>query len=323
MIVSLGQDRPQLVWQGQVEGVATLYIRGKQVDAGGKRSSALRQHFHFSHRLPDARVEVRLEKLEGRGHVQIVEQPRLDNSYTLAVRIEDRQPGGAPYSLAFYWDAERDRAENREMSRGGRLTWKGRVDDEVIVSCRQSACESNATSGAPVLRESCRFSQPLPDAEVEVNLEKTDGRGSIRLIEPPLEKNGYTARVLIRDPESGASDYSFTLRWTRPVERDTIQPVAQAGLIWRGRVEGQVQVTIRGGAAASQLLAGRPVTGEATEFLRPLPARSALNITLKKLNGRGPARIVELPSAQNHFELVLEIDSRASGPDDYQLEVDW
>ena len=319
-----GQERPQLVWHGQVEGVTTLYIHGKQVEVEEKRGSAARPRFHFHHRLPDTTLDVRMEKTEGRGYVEIVEQPRADNNYTLAVRIEDRQPGSAPYSLAFYWDASRDRSENpREFARGGRLTWKGRVDDEVIVSCRQSTCEANAASGNAVLREEYRFSKPLPSSAVEVNLEKTDGRGEIRLLEPPLEKNSYTARVLIRDPEKGASDYSFILRWARASEGDTAPIASQPGLIWRGRVEGRVRVAVRGGAAISQVLAGKPLGGESTNFFRPLPGSSDLNVALKKLSGRGDARIVERPSTQNHFELVFEIDSLATGPEDYQIEVDW
>ena len=333
MVLALGaaagslfsQERPQLVWQGQVDGVATLYIKGKQIEDGEKRRSTVQQqHFHFYHRLPETSLDVRLEKTEGRGYVQIVEQPRADNNYTLAVRIEDRQAGSAPYSLAFYWDAGRGRMENpREFSGGGRLTWKGRVDDEVIVSCHQSACDTNVIGGHAVLREDYRFTKPLPASDVEVTLEKTDGRGEVRLLEPPLEKNGYTARVLIRDPETGASDYSFTLAWTHPVERNAQPLGAHLGLIWRGHVEGQIRVTVRGGASVSEVLAGERAGGEVTSFFRPLPGSSDLNVVLKKLNGRGQARIVQNPSARNHFELVFEIDSRESGADDYQIEVDW
>jgi len=320
----LGQDRPQLVWQGEVEGVATLYIKGKRVETQEKRGSAFRHHFHFYHRLPDSSIDARMETTGGRGYVHILEQPRVDNDFTLAVRIEDRQSGSAPYSLAFYWDTSSDRMENsRDFSRGGRLTWKGRVDDEVVVSCRQSTCEANAANGQQVLHEDYKFLKPLPASEVEVNLEKNEGRGEIRLLEPPLEKNNYTARVLIRDPQAGASDYSFTLMWARSSKNETQQQPAQAGLIWRGRVDGHIRVTLRGGATASEVLAGKPLIGEGTNLYRPLPSRSDVNITLKKLSGRGQAQIVQLPTAQNHFELAFEIENGGAGPDDYQIEVDW
>jgi hypothetical protein len=320
-----GQDRPQLTWQGEVQGGATLSIRGKHVELeNSAHAKAPPQRFHFIHPLPDSTLDVRLEKIEGRGDVHIVEQPRIDNGYTLAVRIEDRQAGSSSYSLAFYWDASSSRLENPHIFKGGgRLTWKGRVDDEVIVTCHQSTCQSNATSGQPVLREEFRFSRPLPESEVELNLEDTEGRGEIRLLESPLEKNGYTARVLIRDPQAGMSDYGFTLTWTRPLPKESAQASAQLGLIWKARVDGLVRVVIRGGAAVSQVLEGKPVTAESTDFYRQLPAESTLNPALKKLSGPGRVQIVELPSSQNHFELAFEIDGRDGGAGDYQVEVDW
>jgi len=321
---AFGQDRPQLVWQGEVEGTATLFITRQHLGIEEKGGFKVReQQFHFNHPLPDTPVTVRLEKLEGRGYVQILEQPRADNDYTLAVSIEDRQSGSAPYSLAFYWDTSSEPLEkSRNASRGGRLTWKGRVDDEVVVSCHQNTCETKATSGRPVLHESFRFSRPLPESEVEVSLEKTDGRGEIRLLEPPEEKNGYTARVLIRDRENGASDYTFTLAWTRPAIADG-GPAAQLGLVWKGHVDGLVRVSIRGGAAFSEAMEGKPVTGESVNLYQPLPSRTGPTATLRKLSGRGQARITEFPSAQNHFALIFEIDSRGVGAEDYQIEVDW
>ena len=315
-----GQERPQLVWKGAVQGLVTLYIKGKRVEAEEKGGSITQQHFRFRHGLPEGNVHPRLEKIEGRGYVQVVEPPHADNNYTLVVRIEDRQGGSAPYSLAFYWDD--NRMENsRELSGGGRLKWKGRIHDEVIVSCHESTCEASAISGSLPLREDYKFSKPLPLSDVEVNLEKIEGRGEIRLLDPPLEKNGYTARVLIRDRENGASDYSFTLTWGRPIERE-VPAGPQLGLMWRGRVDGRVRVSVRGGAVASHILDGKPVIGQTTDFYQTLPSRSDLNVTLKKLNGRGEARIIELPSSQNHFELLIEIDS-STGADDYQIEVDW
>jgi hypothetical protein len=320
-----GQDTPQLVWQGDVQGIVTVFVKGKRLEIEAKDGAAVQSpHFRFNHALPDTTLDVRLDRIEGRGDVQIAEQPRADNSYTLAVRIEDRQSGSSHYSLAFHWDVSGERLEKpHAFSHGGRLTWKGRVDDEVVVSCHQSTCETKVTSGQPVLHESFKFSQPLPQSQVEVNLENSDGRGEIRLLEPPLEKNGYTARVLILDRENGPSDYSFTLAWSRPNLEQAPQPAPQLGLIWKGHVEGRVRVSIRGGAAFSEAIDGRRVTGEGTNFYRPLPNRSGLNASIRKLNGSGVVRIVEFPSAQNHFELVFEVDSHDTGGEDYQIEVDW
>ena len=319
------QERPQLVWQAQVRGVAVLYIKGKHLEVDQKGGALVQeQRSHFYHPLPDTGLDVRMAVFEGRGSVRILEQPTIDNNYTLALAIEDRQEGLARYSLAFYWDTSGEMFEHsRGSSPGGRLTWKGRVAGEVIVSCRQRTCESSAIGGLPVLREKVRFSRPLPDSEVEIRLENIEGRGEIRLLEPPLEKNDYTARVRILDSSSGRSDSAFSLAWSQPRSAGTLQPVAQRGLLWRGRVQGRVRVAIQGGAAISEVLEGQPVTGESADFYQPLPSRSGRNATLKKLAGRGRTQIVEIPSQQNHYQLVFEIDGREEGADNYEIEVDW
>lgn len=322
--LAYGQDRPQLTWQGDVEGAATLYIKGNHLEVEDKGGGAVQQpHFSFNHALPDTKVEVRLDKIEGRGDVHIAEQPQADNNYTLAVRIVDLQSGRSHYSLAFHWDISNERLRSpSSISRGGRVTWKGRLEGEVIVTCHQSACESKTAGGRPVLHESFRFSKPLPQSDVEVYLENSDGRSEIQLLDPPAEKNGYTARVLIRGREYGTADYSFTLAWPGPKVEQAQQPIAQLGLIWKGHVDGRARVVVRGGAAFSEATDGHRVTAEETNFYRPFPSQSGLNASLRKLNGRGEAHILEYPSAQNHFELVFEIDSRGGG-DDYQIEVDW
>ncbi len=78
-----------------------------------------RQQFHFSDALPDTGQKVRVEVLEGRGYVHVIDQPSVENHYTLAVAIEDRQPGSAFYSIALYWDTsnngfDRSAAEDRQ-----------------------------------------------------------------------------------------------------------------------------------------------------------------------------------------------------------------
>lgn len=323
------QNRPQLVWQGQVDGISTLYIRGKRIEIQDREGGPVQeQRFQFYKSLPDVHQAVRLDLLEGRGYVHIVEQPDVDNDYTLAVSIEDRQEGRSVYSLALYWDTPNERYENpRALSRGGRLTWSGRINGDVTVDCHASTCESNVSTGQPVLRERSKFSRPMPASDVQVTLFSSDGPGDIRLLEQPEEKNGYTARVLIRDPLSGPSDCSFTLTWTAPErsvpEHARSQLRSSRGLLWRGRVDDAVRVTIQGGSAFSQALRGQPVVGERVEFFRPLPTRSGLSPTIRKLLGRGRVEIVEYPSNENHYRLVFEVHDSEDGADDYEVEVGW
>jgi hypothetical protein len=315
------EGRPQLTWQGSVDGATILYLRGNRLKVENKHGAPVEsQKVKFYDRLPDTRQSVRVNVLEGRGAVRVIDQPRLENDYTAAVQIEELQGGRSFYSLAFYWDPGFAASAH---GRPGKLSWSGRVDEEITVSCRADQCVSEVVRGAAVMRERAKFSQPLPRAEVRVSLEDIQGRGEIRLMEQPRRDNNYAARVLIRDLEPGVGDYSFVLKWTAEPRGDKEPAIAQRGLVWSGQVNGQVRVTVQGGSAYSEAAHSGSVTGEHAEWSRPLPAIDGLTPALKKLAGRGTAEILELPSSRNHYRLVFEIGDTEGGPDNYTIEVDW
>ena len=326
--VSTGaQDRPQFVWQGQVDGTAILHLAGKRLAVQIQSGAPVeRQKFHFSDALPESGQNVRVEVLEGRGYVHIVDQPSLDNHYTLAVAVEDPQPGNSFYSIALYWDTSNNRFESADKT--DHVSWTGRVDQAAIVSCHERSCVSSAGEGVPVAGERFKFSRPLPDRDVDVRLEDPEGRGEIRLIEQPRQRNNYTARIAIRDPQPGSGEYSFTLEWNRASSKElkeaaTIPDAIGRGFLWTGTVDGRVRVTLQGGASFSEVVQGAPVKGEHAEVLRPLPARSDLTPAIRKLQGRGQVAIVESPSEKNNYRLVFEIDDPGQGGDDYEIELDW
>jgi len=186
----------------------------------------------------------------------------------LAVAIEDRQPGSSFYSISLYWDASGGAFEHSQARRE-KIAWSGRVNQAAVISCRAKSCVAETGNGMPVADEHFKFSRPLPNHDVEVTLEQVEGRGEIRLVEQPSERNQYTARVSIRDPQSGAGEYSFLLAWARGGGKEPeLRSLAQ-GLIWSGTVDSRVRVTVQGGAVFSEAVAGHPVTGERTDFLQP------------------------------------------------------
>jgi len=319
------QDRPQFVWQGPVGGTMLLSLHGKNLTSayegepvkdGGK--------FRFFDRLPETQQTVRVEVLKGRGYVHVLDQPSIENHYTLAVSIEDRQPGSSFYSIALYWDASGNLFE-QGAEKTDHVAWKGRVDGAVVVSCHQQSCVSSVEQGAPVADEHFKFSRPLPDRDSDVRLEDPEGRGEVRLIEQPRQRNNYTARVSIHDPQGGAGEYSFTLVWKRLGLKESapIPDSTGRGFRWTGMVDGRVRVTLKGGAGFSEVLDGGPISGEHGEILRSLPARADLMPTIQKLHGRGRVSLVESPSEKNNYRLVFEIDDPEPGADYYEVELDW
>jgi hypothetical protein len=315
------ERKPQMIWQGEVDETALLYVRGKRLEVETKGGAPVaKQRYRIYDPLPDTRQDVRLTVSEGRGNVRIVEQPHADNRFTLALSIEDKQAGSAFYSIALYWDT--GDMYDRKPGGADHITWSGRVDQEVIVTCHGNQCTSEAVSGAPPMHERVKVSRPLPERDVKVSLETVEGRGEVRLVEQPGEHNGYTARVRIRDPQGGAGDYSFVLSWARQGRPDTQSLAPLIGLVWSGRVEGTIRVTVQGGAAFSKVINGRPVVGENTHFDRPLPARSDLTPVIKKRQGRGSVEIIEVPNKGNGYQLVFEVRDDG-GSDFYEVEVAW
>jgi hypothetical protein len=314
---------PQMVWQGEVNGTTFLYIHAKRLQVENKGGTpAGKPRYRFNDPLPMSSQEVRLHVGSGRDYVHIVEQPHADNNFTLTVAIEDHQPGSSFYSIALYWDA--GDVFDRHGERGtNHLQWSGRVEEEVVVSCAADRCTSEAVRGTAVMHEHVKFARPLPTHNVAVRLEKVDGRGEVRIVEQPSEHNGYTARVRIRDPQTGIGDYAFTLAWKPPGAFDPLPARAERGLLWSGRVAGTVRVTVHGGAAFSEVLKGQPVAAELALFERPLPARSDLKPVLKKQQGRGAVDIVEFPTKGNGYQLIFEIRDSDGGSDMYEVEVSW
>ena len=315
----------QLVWEGEVDATSIIYVRRSRVDVEDKQGAPVqRPRFRFSEPLPDTRQDVRIEVLQGRGSVQITQQPRLDNNYTLAVSIEDRQSGRSFYSLAFHWQNAAGFSGGGARGSGvDRLTWSGSVDGEAVIECRDNRCDPQSTSGAPVRRDRFQFSRPLPKRAVRVSFESTSGRGEIRLLEQPSDSNGYAAKVLIRDNQGGAGDYAFALGWQRPSRNEPEPLYARRGLVWFGRVDGLIRVVVHGQSTVTELMSGSAPTSERANFDRPLPASGTQNATIRKLRGRGRVEILEYPSDRNGHRLVFEVDDSEGGADDYEIEISW
>ncbi len=317
------ETKPQMIWQGDVGGAAFLYIQGKRLRTETRDGGRIEnQRYRINDALPATRQDVRLRVSEGRGYIHIVEQPSLDNDYTLTVAIEDRQAGSSFYSIALEWPPG-DAYDSAPSRNRPRVKWSGRVEEEVVVSCAGNKCTSEAIHGVPVMREHTKFDRPLPARDVRVILDDVNGRGEVRLIEQPSESNGYSTRLRIRDPQPGAGDYSFTLTWTSPAVAGSEPLAVQRGMTWFGRVGGDVRVTVKGSAAFSEVVRGVSVTDETTSFDRPLPARSDLKPAVKRIQGRGKVAIVEYPSDSNGYQLVFEIQDPGNGSDAYAIEVAW
>lgn len=328
------EPQPQLVWEGEVDSAAVLHVRGNRIDIEDRQGRPVaRERHRFFDVLPDMRQEVQVRVAQGRDNVRVLQQPSPSNNYTLSVLIEDRPGGAAVYSLAFYWRANprssfddyfRGEPRRRNLNAGeDRVTWSGRVDDEVVVECSRNQCRATPTRGRPAERERFNFTRALPQREIRVSLDDVQGRGEVQLIEQPNASNDFTARVRVSDRSGGSADHAFSLYWREPRSSEPDRLFARPGARWSGRVDGKVRVQIQGTSGGAQAVSGTPVTDERLVFDRPMPASPMPNIAVKRLRGRGRVQIVEFPSDRNGYRLVFEVDDASGGADQYEIEIGW
>ncbi len=92
------------VWRGSVDESVTVYVQGgkcwSKVETGRPA-----EHVYFEVRTPlaSSAATISLKHIFGRGTITIIQQPKADNKYTLAFRIDDPASGRGDYRLALDW----------------------------------------------------------------------------------------------------------------------------------------------------------------------------------------------------------------------------
>jgi hypothetical protein len=100
-----------------------------------------------------------------------------------------------------------------DSGRGGGMTWRGRVDDDVRIRIRGGTADVETIGGNAYNDGQPNFSASLPSRRVNVRLLAKRGRGEIFIEQQPSRDNDFTAVIRIKDPKGGASDYEFELAW--------------------------------------------------------------------------------------------------------------
>ncbi|MCS7026237.1 MAG: hypothetical protein NZV14_15670 [Bryobacteraceae bacterium] len=102
------------------------------------------------------------------------------------------------------------------LAREGWVEVQGTVDGVVNFRLRSGEVTPEVISGQPVQGLKVDLGAALPVVGAfSCVVEKRAGRGTVRLIEQPSDKNGFTAQVRVEDPQRGADNYLFRVRWVR------------------------------------------------------------------------------------------------------------
>ena len=114
--------RTLYVWSGTVDREAIIVMRGAYLETEGDGFESSREaQYRVNEALPRTNGTVRIERVDGRGEVEVIQQPSLFNGYTARVRVRDRQSGADHYRLVVTWYGanDYDRRDGDRDDRGG------------------------------------------------------------------------------------------------------------------------------------------------------------------------------------------------------------
>ena len=95
----------------------------------------------------------------------------------------------------------------------GQLNWRGTVDDRVQLFIQGRNLDVRTLGGTEYNNATFNFTNRLPRSNVNVSVNKRRGRGDVRVIEQPSQRNNWTAIIEIRDSSGGANDYEIEVNW--------------------------------------------------------------------------------------------------------------
>ena len=108
------RDRALFTWTGRVDREVLIVVRGRDVRTRGFDAS-LPSRTRVNSALPRTNAHVVVEVNDGRGDVDVIEQPSARNGYQAVVRVRDPRAGADSYRITAYVD-DRDGRDGR----GGR-----------------------------------------------------------------------------------------------------------------------------------------------------------------------------------------------------------
>ena len=93
-------------------------------------------------------------------------------------------------------------------------------------------------------------------------------------------------------------------------------------MTWRGTVDDDVRIMIRGGTAEVETIGGSPYYDAVTNFTSSLPARRA-NVSVTKRRGRGEVFVEQQPSRENNYTAIIRVRDTRGGAAQYEFDVNW
>ncbi|MFB3903500.1 MAG: hypothetical protein ACE15E_08610 [Acidobacteriota bacterium] len=92
-------------WSGRVDDEIMIMLEGSRASVRTVMGDRVRdEDYSFDSPLPRRELRMRLRKLNGRGSVDLIEEPSRRNGYSAVVRIRDKKSGSDEYEFELHWE---------------------------------------------------------------------------------------------------------------------------------------------------------------------------------------------------------------------------
>ena len=290
-------------WSGTVDREAIIVMRGAVIETQGDGFDAYRDaRYRVRASLPRSAGSVRVVRSDGRGDVDVIEQPTPFNGFTTRLRVRDRAAGADQYRLEAYWDEGRDsrnddRYDDRNDDRDDDRR-DGRRDD------RDDSRDDDRRDGRGDDRYESREDDRGNRGRGNGNGRgRGNGRGNGKWNDRTGDDRGYGDR---NETDRGYGD-----------RRDS------GALRFSAIVDDVAEIRIQGRRVEFSTRSGRPLYGVRYNVRGAGLPQYAIPLDIQRLAGRGNVRIVQYPLALNAWTAVLRIDDSRSGADNYDIDLRW
>ena len=185
----IAQGQQLFEWSGRVDRERQIVMRGSQISTNNiGQTEPGRVRVRTMSMLPRENGQVVVQLLNGRGRVDVIQQPSPQNGFTTVVRVQDPQSGSDDYRIAAYWQGysggvyggrrdrdDRDR-DDRDRGYNNGVVYPNGGNAGVYPNAGNNGVYQNRGYGAPSM---LHWSGNVDD-EIEIRIQ--NGRMSTRTI---------------------------------------------------------------------------------------------------------------------------------------------
>ena len=190
-------------------------LAGAFRESRNAQAAMLAHHFSGGARLFNRMVTDRVRRNDLRDAFNVLQSlaTPIDSNNVDGNRWSNIQRLMADISSALLNPRDDPRDDDNFPARSGRMTWRGRVDDDVRIVIRGGRADVETLGGTPYYDAATDFNASLPRRRVTVSVQKRRGRGEVFIEQQPTRENDFAAVIRIRDSRGGASDYEIEVSW--------------------------------------------------------------------------------------------------------------